>query len=117
MKRCAACGQPWTEKHTPGRREVCDRCAAAWHACRNCRFFDARANPWCREPAARDERPREAEAANACSYFQLAEAGPGEPDADRSAQARKELEALFGDRAADADADKKKLGQQGRETA
>ncbi|MFH0911662.1 MAG: hypothetical protein V1918_09195 [Planctomycetota bacterium] len=98
MKRCASCGAEWTEKHTPGRRDLCAGCGAALCACRNCRFFSpdaAGSRAWCREPMARDERPRTPEEANTCGYFLFADAKGRAGARDRSSRARAELERLF----------------------
>lgn len=96
MRACAACGREWAEKRQPGFREECESCLNPLHACRNCRFFQEGASQWCGEPMARDEKPRDPEAANTCSYFLLGEADRGETET-RAAAAKAELAALFGD--------------------
>lgn len=95
MKRCWQCGTPWTERHTPGARDECERCLASLHVCRNCRFFDEEHNPWCREPAARDERPREPGIPCTCSFFVFRDEAEQEPD--RSREARQKLASIFGE--------------------
>lgn len=97
MKRCRACGHPWDDKRSPGFREECDGCGVPLHACANCRFYDADASQWCREPQARDQRPRDPEASNTCDYFLLADSGDRDSGSARSEQAKNALADLFGD--------------------
>lgn len=98
-KECHACGEAWTDKTSPGFRETCLRCGAALHCCRNCRFFDANAAEWCREPMARREcKPNDPEESNRCDFFQFAD-GAGD---DRQGEAKAGLAALFGDAAGQA---------------
>ena len=73
MKRCHACGESWTYRHTPTHRDACEGCGAALHCCLNCRFCDERASQWCTEPAARDERARTPDEANRCAWFVFAD--------------------------------------------
>ena len=66
---CHACQTPYEEKDAPGSRSECLSCQAPLHCCANCRDHDPRNTPWCNEPAARDELPRDPKAANTCGWF------------------------------------------------
>jgi len=103
-KACHACGRAWVEKRSPGFREEC-ACGAALHCCANCRFFDAALAVGCREPAAREQRPRETDISNLCDFFVFSErcADPrarAEAEAERSRRAALEAE-IFGAREAE----------------
>ena len=93
MRACHACGEPWTEKRSPGHREECLRCGAVLHCCANCRFYDKNAAEWCREPAARREKPRDPVAGNICSWFVFGDRDSGVEN--RSAKAKSAIEDLF----------------------
>ena len=95
MRRCHKCGEPWMDKGTPGSREDCLKCGSSLHACANCRFFDAKALEWCREPMARPEKPREPETFNLCSWFVFNDPDEVRFDAEKSKSARMALEELF----------------------
>lgn len=100
MKACHACGEPREEKEQPGFRETCLRCDATLHCCANCRFYDAHAHEWCREPLARPHKPRDPESANTCDCFLFRD---GQADGkDRENAARAGLAALFGETPEDA---------------
>jgi hypothetical protein len=94
-KTCHHCGEEWGEKRLPGFREECGKCGQPLHCCGNCRFYDPRAYEWCREPQARDHRPRDAEQGNSCEYFLFAEVV--KEDVSRQHEAREKLATLFGE--------------------
>jgi hypothetical protein len=96
-KSCWSCGEAWSEKRSPGFREECLRCREPLHCCRNCRFYDAAAQQWCREPQARDERPVDPAEANTCDYFLFGEAEERKAAAERERKARAELAAAVGE--------------------
>lgn len=50
-----------------GSRDVCPKCDADLHCCRNCRFYDPSKNNQCAETQA--EWVRDKEAGNYCDYF------------------------------------------------
>jgi hypothetical protein len=50
-----------------GTLDVCPKCGADLHACRNCGFYDPGKHNQCAEPQA--EWVRDKEAANYCDYF------------------------------------------------
>jgi len=104
-KQCCFCGEPREEKRLPGYREECLKCEQPLHCCRQCRFYDSNANPWCKEPMARNELPRDPEQSNTCDYFLFAE--PAERrDEEKSQAAKDKLVALFGDVPKDVPAEK-----------
>lgn len=96
-KRCHECGRDWGRKGSPGFRESCAGCDEPLHCCANCRFYDAQARPWCREPQARDDRPRDVAQGNTCDYFLFREEDAAAQDMGRQQQAREGLATLFGD--------------------
>ena len=101
---CWKCGGPLQELLLPlARHEECPRCRAQLHVCRMCVYFDTAAPQQCREPVA--ENVSDKQRANFCGYFRInphAYAGPS----DQGADSRRQLDALFGDKAAgDASAD------------
>jgi hypothetical protein len=97
-----------------GVRDVCERCRAYLHCCRNCGFYEAGVHNDCREPNA--EVVADKEQGNFCEYFRSSlvplevarsagrpERGLDDGQGGRSAtsstrlaaDARKQLEALF----------------------
>jgi hypothetical protein len=82
---CAACGADLGRPERVGRRDVCPRCGAELHACRQCRFYDPRLADACREPQA--ERLVDKTRANFCDYFAPPDAG-GVGDAAVARRAR-----------------------------
>lgn len=95
MKRCHRCGEPWLDKGSPGMREDCLKCGGSLHVCANCRFLDAKALEWCREPQARSDKPRTIDKANLCAWFVFADPDEERLNAEKSKSARLALEALF----------------------
>ena len=87
--RCHGCGTV-AEVERVGVREVCARCTAHLHCCRNCAFYEPGRNNDCREPNA--ERVADKERGNFCDYFRPA--APGETTAT-ARETRARLEALF----------------------
>jgi len=97
-----------------GVRDVCERCRAYLHCCRNCEFYEPGAHNDCREPNA--EVVADKEQGNFCDYFRLSSApraadssvgGSGgsrdrderersaTPSPRRTSDARSQLDALF----------------------
>lgn len=97
MKSCHACGEEWTDKRSPGFREECMKCGDPLHCCANCRFYDAQAYEWCREPQARAEKPRDPQQSNTCDYFVFGETGDHSALSEREQKAKEGLAALFGE--------------------
>jgi hypothetical protein len=55
-----------------GVRDVCERCRAYLHCCRNCEFYEPGAHNDCREPNA--EVVADKEQGNFCDYFRFSSA-------------------------------------------
>jgi hypothetical protein len=96
---CWKCGEPLTLSPgiRLGARDVCARCGADLHSCRNCRFFDPGKSNQCSEPQA--EGVRDKEAANYCDYFDGTSrtlAG-GSRQTGTTADVRKKFDSLFKD--------------------
>lgn len=89
---CHRCGTA-VEVERVGVRDVCPRCMAFLHCCRSCEHYSPGLHNDCREPTA--ERVVDKSAANFCDHFRPAVAAPGAA-ADRTADARARLDALFG---------------------
>lgn len=90
---CWRCGNTLTDVLEPlPRATECPQCRAQLHVCRMCQYFDPAAGQQCREPIA--EFVRDKDRANFCGYFRI------RPDAyvpaDKSADSRQQLDALFG---------------------
>lgn len=91
---CWKCGGPLPDLLLPlPRHEECPHCHAQLHVCRMCVFFDTTLAQQCREPVA--DLVSDKQRANFCGYFQVnAQAFTG--TADQAADARRQLDALFG---------------------
>ncbi|MBN2712236.1 MAG: hypothetical protein JXR97_07335, partial [Planctomycetes bacterium] len=63
--------------------------------CSNCKFYDASANEWCREPMARSEKPRDPQQGNTCEYFLFFDSASS--DSEREKEAKAKLSGLFGE--------------------
>jgi hypothetical protein len=91
MSVCYRCGTE-VSLDKVGVREVCEKCRAYLHCCRNCEFYEPGVHNDCREPGA--ELVADKEQGNFCDFFHLASATKpiaASPGAD----ARARLEALF----------------------
>jgi hypothetical protein len=78
-----------------GKRDVCPKCDADLHCCKNCRHYDPAKHNQCAETQA--EWVRDKDAANYCDYFQpnpvlLAQGGNGPA---KSGDAKKKFDSLF----------------------
>jgi hypothetical protein len=89
--RCYRCGAPFGGEQV-GVRDVCERCAAYLHCCRNCTFYEPGLANDCREPNA--EHVADKELGNFCDHFRPALAA-GAPAGKPTGSARADLEALF----------------------
>ena len=92
MKKCYHCGQEWELREHPGFNAVCENCRNYLHSCVNCSIFDHRAG---RCTSGTTEPVKNINGKNYCEefYFRGKTDGTGE---DKSAEARKKLEDLFG---------------------
>jgi hypothetical protein len=68
---CHRCGAEFGVSAV-GVRDVCERCRAYLHCCRNCEFYEPGAHNDCREPNA--EAVADKEQGNFCDFFCLSSA-------------------------------------------
>ena len=96
MPACWSCGKslPYPQYSMVPREEECPGCGKPLHSCRNCRHHDPALSNQCREPNA--EWITDRERANFCELFQLAASAPGGAGKNRSSEARRKLDDLFG---------------------
>ena len=87
---CFRCQKPNKVESKIGFREECFFCKADLHACKNCQFYDVKADNECREPAA--DVVRDKEKFNFCDFFQ-----PGQKGGvlDEKAKLKAAADALF----------------------
>jgi len=90
MKACHRCGTEIVLDRV-GVRDICERCRAYLHCCRNCDFFEVGAHNDCREP--NSEVVADKEEGNFCEYFRLGCAPRAKPAGPSDARSR--LESLF----------------------
>lgn len=88
---CVFCGEGISIKGKVGRSDVCFHCGMDLRCCKQCKFFDSHVYNECREVSA--ERVLDKEKANFCEYF--LPVGARQASLNKSADARKALEALF----------------------
>jgi hypothetical protein len=87
---CWKCQGPLTLEGRVGRQELCPRCNAPLHCCKNCQFWDPGAHNQCREPQAAFVPDREG--GNFCDYFSFV---PRRESPEDAAAARARLESAF----------------------
>ena len=117
--QCHSCGAPVTLAEPIPRDAECESCRRDLRSCLNCRHYDERCNNSCTEPMA--DPVTDKDRRNFCEYFYFSRAPfagvrkdpkrsdaarakldalfqkPGAtPAADRAAEARRKLDALFG---------------------
>jgi hypothetical protein len=94
---CWKCGTALAALSLPLRRlDECPACRAELHVCKLCIEYDTRVAKHCREPTA--EEVRDKEHANFCDFFKPRAGAYQAPNTAEVAQARSELEKLFGKR-------------------
>ena len=81
MKSCHDCGQAWENVPgaQPGRSEVCAKCGADLHCCRNCNLYDPSAPRQCSSRTT--DQVNDKEKGNYCDEFEFGtggKSGPGE---------------------------------------
>jgi hypothetical protein len=89
MIACHACDEA-IRLEPIGPRDVCDRCQAYLHCCKQCDFYEPGAHNDCREPQA--EMIADKNAGNFCDWFR---AVPSPKRAASSHGARAALDRLF----------------------
>jgi len=91
---CWNCGADLADIPRPiSRHATCPACFNELHCCRLCRNYDADATTTCHEDRA--DPPLQKENDNFCDFFTPRAAAFEASVADRSAQARNDLDALF----------------------
>ncbi|MBI4961990.1 MAG: hypothetical protein HY913_01810 [Desulfomonile tiedjei] len=95
MKRgfCHHCGRSLEFDEKVFRNDTCPDCGSDVHCCLNCVNYDESAPNQCREPEA--EKVWVKDRRNFCDYFTLLEGKRSGGGADKAAEARRKLEALF----------------------
>lgn len=97
---CWHCGASLAELTLPlSRFDICKQCRAELHVCKQCQFYDVTVAKQCRETIA--EEVRDKQRVNYCDYFVI-RADAYQPVSNDAAEARSQLEALFGKPAAQA---------------
>lgn len=92
---CWKCGASLAELSLPLRRlEECRQCAAELHVCRLCEWYSTAVAKHCRETIA--EEVKDKERANFCDYFKPKQDAYSAVRLDAAAQAKADLEAMFG---------------------
>jgi hypothetical protein len=90
---CHHCGSEIKTDRKIGRQETCSNCSCNLHCCLNCKFYDPDVYHQCRETEA--EWVQDKASANFCDYFDPSDR-PVKRKSERSEQARKKLDQLFG---------------------
>ncbi len=91
---CHHCGSALEYVEKVFRSDTCPECDSDIYCCYNCRDYDSRSPNECREPSA--ERVSVKDRRNYCEYYTLKKSADARSGADKAAEARKKLEALFG---------------------
>lgn len=93
---CWKCGESLTDVILPmSRREECFSCGADQHVCKMCVFYDNKSRGSCNEERA--ECPSNTERANFCDYFKPSSHAFIAITQQKSAAAKADFAALFGD--------------------
>jgi DNA-directed RNA polymerase subunit RPC12/RpoP len=94
--RCYRCGESLAALTLPfSRRDACPACSVHLHVCRMCEYFDPAVVRQCREDDA--EEVKEKERVNFCEWFKPCAEAFDPRRANKDAQARSDLAALFGE--------------------
>ncbi len=92
---CFRCGESLEKLSLPlSRRDECPSCTANVHVCRMCIYFDANVPRQCLEDGAEDVK--EKLKVNFCDWFKPSASAFDPIMAAQEAQAKSELESLFG---------------------
>jgi len=92
MRLCAFCSKEIDIEGKIGRTDTCPHCGADLYCCVQCEFYDQFAHNKCKEPDS--EWVADREKANFCDFFRFK--GKVEAGSDRSKEAKRKLEELFG---------------------
>jgi hypothetical protein len=90
---CHHCNKPLDVADKVYRNDTCRNCGSDVYCCLNCVDFDETAPDQCRESQA--ERTSVKDRRNFCDYFRIRDGQRSSKAADKAADARKKLEALF----------------------
>jgi hypothetical protein len=92
---CWKCGNLLADYTLPLRRlEECRKCGAELHVCKLCEWYSTAVAKHCRETIA--EEVKDKERANFCDYFKPRPDAWSTAPVSAAAQAKSELDALFG---------------------
>lgn len=90
---CHHCGHALEFEEKVFRNDTCSDCGSDVHCCLNCSEYSETAPNQCKEPGA--EKVSVKDRRNFCDYFKLREGAAASKAADKAAEARRKLEALF----------------------
>ena len=94
--QCYRCGASLAALSLPlSRQDLCPECTVYLHCCRMCVYFDPAVAEQCREDDA--EEVKNKEIANFCDYFRPDPAAHDPRYVGEEANARSQLDAIFGD--------------------
>ena len=92
MRLCAFCSKEIDTEGQICRTDTCPHCGADLYCCVQCDFYDQFTHNKCKEPES--EWVADREKANFCDFFRFR--GGVKAEKDRSKEAKKKLEELFG---------------------
>ena len=90
---CFHCGNELEFVEKVFRNDTCPACGSDVHCCLNCVDYDVSAPNQCREPEA--ELVSVKDRRNFCDYFRIREGSASSSAAQKAAESRRKLEALF----------------------
>jgi hypothetical protein len=90
---CHHCGDGLQYSEKVFRNDTCPSCGSDVYCCMNCLEFEESYPNQCKEPQA--ERAILKDHRNFCEYFALSKGRQSSRGAEKAAEARKKLEALF----------------------
>jgi hypothetical protein len=74
MRQCYNCEWEWRKPYEPAFREMCPRCDAFLHTCKNCRLYEPTAHQQCKSPTV--EAVGDKERGNFCGEFRFMKTEP-----------------------------------------
>lgn len=90
---CHHCGNALEFAEKVFRNDTCSKCGSDIYCCLNCSNYDESAHNQCRET--QTEKVTVKDRRNFCDYFTLREGQSSSKAAEKAAEARRKLEALF----------------------